>query len=317
MRRKPVRRRSPACARGRHGRLRFRRAAALSHRRSRFRGPASARPGAGELSPQRAPSGATETRCSCSTGGTGNGARELGGARAARPPPWSCSERLRAQTAARDLHSCSAPEACAPRLHGPEGGRDGRGAIRPVFTRTPRSARVNLERMRANVDRGGRAMRDPLAVPTCCAEEDLNGALVGLKPAGCLFLRRGRARRRTRWRRCGRRASSEPQGQVRRYRRPRRGSRTRRGACRRPRSRCPRVAGSANLARRYGRRRGARHRPVGARRLALTPRGNKRRPLSDVPRRRRNVAPLGTSLGVAADRSYKYDAILAGTGRTR
>ena len=41
----------------------------------------------------------------------------------------------------------------------------GAGRLRPVLTQHTQVARVNLERMRANVDRGGRAMRHPGASP--------------------------------------------------------------------------------------------------------------------------------------------------------
>ena len=44
-----------------------------------------------------------------------------------------------------------AAETCPARLHGAEGGRDGRSSLQPVLTRFTQVSRVNGERMRANV----------------------------------------------------------------------------------------------------------------------------------------------------------------------
>ena len=59
-----------------------------------------------------------------------------------------------AVTGSADAHALRlrAAETCPPRLHGAEGGRNGRfRALCPVLTQHTQVSRINLERMRANV----------------------------------------------------------------------------------------------------------------------------------------------------------------------
>jgi 16S rRNA (uracil1498-N3)-methyltransferase len=57
----------------------------------------------------------------------------------------------------------------------------GAGALRPVFTRRTQSARVNLDRMRANVVEAAEQC-GILTVPEVLPETDLDGALRSLEP---------------------------------------------------------------------------------------------------------------------------------------
>ena len=57
----------------------------------------------------------------------------------------------------------------------------GAGSLRPVFTRRTQSARVNTERMRANVVEAAEQC-GILALPTVLAEQDLPSALKALEP---------------------------------------------------------------------------------------------------------------------------------------
>ena len=120
-------------------------------RRSRAGAEVRARRRPGELSRQRAAPEAGRRRSVCSTAATANGARarrrRQEGVRARR----SASD-ARAQTARRrPALPVRAAQARPPRLHGAEGGRDGRLApCSRCITRHTQAERVNLERMRAN-----------------------------------------------------------------------------------------------------------------------------------------------------------------------
>ena len=91
-------------------------------------------------------------------------------------------ERLRAQTPAPDLLYLFAPLKHARLDYLVQKAVEmGAGALRPVFTRRTQAARVNLERMRANVIEAAEQC-GILALPAVLDSLDLDAALAGLEP---------------------------------------------------------------------------------------------------------------------------------------
>jgi 16S rRNA (uracil1498-N3)-methyltransferase len=91
-------------------------------------------------------------------------------------------ERVRPQDAAPDLHLLFAPLKHARLDYMVQKAVEmGAGALRPVFTARTQSARVNLERMRANVVEAAEQC-GILSLPAVLPEEDLAPALAGLEP---------------------------------------------------------------------------------------------------------------------------------------
>jgi 16S rRNA (uracil1498-N3)-methyltransferase len=91
-------------------------------------------------------------------------------------------ERLRAQSAAPDLLYLFAPLKHARLDYMVQKAVEmGAGAMRPVFTQRTQSARVNLERMRANVIEAAEQC-GILALPAVLDEMDLPSALAALEP---------------------------------------------------------------------------------------------------------------------------------------
>ncbi len=96
-------------------------------------------------------------------------------------------ERLRAQAPAPDLLYLFAPLKHARLDYMVQKAVEmGAGALRPVFTARTQSARVNLERMRANVVEAAEQC-GILSLPHVLPETDLDGALAGLE-AGRLLV---------------------------------------------------------------------------------------------------------------------------------
>ena len=83
---------------------------------------------AGELSPQRAAHAGGRADPRSSTGATASGGRAIARGGAQGLPARRGGADARADAAPRPPLSLRAAEACAPRLHGAEGGRDGRRA---------------------------------------------------------------------------------------------------------------------------------------------------------------------------------------------
>ncbi len=91
-------------------------------------------------------------------------------------------ERTREQTPLPDLHYLFAPLKHARLDYMVQKAVEmGAGALRPVFTRRTQSARVNLERMRANAVEAAEQC-GILAVPDILPEADLDAALKALEP---------------------------------------------------------------------------------------------------------------------------------------
>jgi 16S rRNA (uracil1498-N3)-methyltransferase len=91
-------------------------------------------------------------------------------------------ERLREQSPRRDLLYLFAPLKHARLDYLVQKAVEmGAGSLRPVFTRRTQSARVNLERMRANVDEAAEQC-GVLALPEVLAEQDFERAVSALEP---------------------------------------------------------------------------------------------------------------------------------------
>ena len=141
------------------------------------------------------------TRSWCSTGATANGRPSIAGRK--RPDSLTIVAQTRPQDRLPDLAYVFAPLKHARLDYMVQKAVEmGASSLQPVLTRFTQVSRVNGERMRANVDRGRRAMRhpEPCRGRRAGGARSLSEPARGTAPAG--VLRRGRGHRQTRCRRC-------------------------------------------------------------------------------------------------------------------